>query len=320
MAGPDPPAPVGVIVGTLAGVAALAAMGAFLWRRRAVKNENVGPPPGPDAMVGENLERGGEHGEKTAVGSRLSIVLKHGNGSSGLSARRNSWHTETTRERDTPPPPYPDPRGVAADAYVDDCEPAATLSAAPRAAGAVRYRNEQTALPDGTKPIAGGVAKGDTTAQQQLLATATNSTANASTEERVEHATFASSPEEDAAPGEGGPPSAASVRKKSGDIGCGEAVMAAAHELAQHCQIPGVSEAATVLSILVRLVSDSQDNLGQGDANLKRCRSIVVMLERAAKVLGKVRGMAWRYLFYHLICRGCEFDTCSDGGSLSSSG
>ncbi|CAM9446055.1 unnamed protein product, partial [Hapterophycus canaliculatus] len=66
----------------------------------------------------------------------------------------------------------------------------------------------------------------------------------------------------------------------------GGAVVAAAQELAQHCQIPGVSEAATVVSILVKLVTDSQD-AARDDARLKRCRSIVMMLERAAKVLGK---------------------------------
>ncbi|CAN0560046.1 unnamed protein product, partial [Ectocarpus sp. 12 AP-2014] len=65
------------------------------------------------------------------------------------------------------------------------------------------------------------------------------------------------------------------------------AVLAAAEELAHHCQIPGVSEAATVVSILVHLVTDSRDSLSRGDGAVKRCRSIVMMLERAAKVLGK---------------------------------
>ncbi|CAM9704764.1 unnamed protein product [Ectocarpus sp. 12 AP-2014] len=80
----------------------------------------------------------------------------------------------------------------------------------------------------------------------------------------------------------------AGVRRTShGGVGYGQAVMAAAQELAQHCQIPGVSEAATAVSILVRLVSDGRDYAVRGDAGVKRCRSIVIMLERAAKVLGK---------------------------------
>lgn len=76
-------------------------------------------------------------------------------------------------------------------------------------------------------------------------------------------------------------------RTSDGGIGYGQAVMEAAQELTEHCQIPGVSEAATVVFILVRLVSDTRDNVGRGDAGVKRCRSIVMMLERAAKVLGK---------------------------------
>ncbi|CAM9829016.1 unnamed protein product [Ectocarpus sp. 8 AP-2014] len=71
--------------------------------------------------------------------------------------------------------------------------------------------------------------------------------------------------------------------------------MAAAQELAQHCQIPGVSEAATAVSILVRLVSDSRDYAVRGDAGVKRCRSIVMMLERAAKG-GDTNGEAARAL------------------------
>lgn len=73
-----------------------------------------------------------------------------------------------------------------------------------------------------------------------------------------------------------------------GGVGLGEAVMDAAQELAYHCLIPGVSEAAAAVSILVTLFSDGRDLNSGYDANLKQCRSIVLMLERASKVAGKV--------------------------------
>lgn len=76
-------------------------------------------------------------------------------------------------------------------------------------------------------------------------------------------------------------------RARQEDFGLGAAVMDAAQELANHCQTPGISEAATVVSILVNLVTDSRD--GESDARLRQCRAIVMMLERAAKVAGKVR-------------------------------
>ncbi|CAM9852438.1 unnamed protein product, partial [Ectocarpus fasciculatus] len=76
-------------------------------------------------------------------------------------------------------------------------------------------------------------------------------------------------------------------RRTSSGVGYGQAILTAAEELAHQCQIPGVSEAAKAVSILIHLVLDSRDLTSRGDAEVKRCRSIVMMLERAAKVLGK---------------------------------
>ncbi|CAM9095208.1 unnamed protein product [Ectocarpus sp. 6 AP-2014] len=73
--------------------------------------------------------------------------------------------------------------------------------------------------------------------------------------------------------------------RTSSGVAYGQAVLVAAEELAHYCQIPGVSEAATAVSILVHLVLDSRE-LTSG-TGVKRCRSIVMMLERAAKVLGQ---------------------------------
>ncbi len=69
-----------------------------------------------------------------------------------------------------------------------------------------------------------------------------------------------------------------------------------ATELAQNCQIPLVSEAATLMSLIVRLVSDSRDNNRGTKNGLARCRSVIILLRSAAKVIGKVRGDQWSLL------------------------
>lgn len=78
-------------------------------------------------------------------------------------------------------------------------------------------------------------------------------------------------------------------RSSAGGIGVARAVMEAAQELAQKSQIPGVCDAATLLAVLVNLVTDNMGNIEGVEWRIKRCRSILIMLERAARVLGKVR-------------------------------
>lgn len=70
-----------------------------------------------------------------------------------------------------------------------------------------------------------------------------------------------------------------------------KAVLEIAHKLARQSQCPGVSEAATLVSTLVNLISDGRSSSADVDARLKKCRLLVTMLERAAMVLGKVRGL-----------------------------
>ena len=67
------------------------------------------------------------------------------------------------------------------------------------------------------------------------------------------------------------------------------AVMAAAEGLAQQSFVPGVREAATVVSGLVKLAADHRSNAGDMEKRVRWCRSIVLTLERAGEVLGKVR-------------------------------
>ncbi len=148
----------------------------------------------------------------------------------------------------------------------------------------------------GTYPVlVGGDAK-HPAAKQSL--TATTSIASISTAEQAELgqyyqrvASAASVVDEDGTPGGAGNDIASSTsgqRGSRGDIGLGEVVLDAAKYLAHHCQIPGVSEAASVVSTLVTMVSDRRDIQSGGDSNLRQCRSVVRMLERASKVAGRV--------------------------------
>ncbi|CAM9373156.1 unnamed protein product, partial [Scytosiphon promiscuus] len=73
----------------------------------------------------------------------------------------------------------------------------------------------------------------------------------------------------------------------SGDLGLGQAVLVAAQELARSCQVPGISEAAGVLCIMANLFIDSRENDKASDTRLRQCRSIVMALKRAGKVVGK---------------------------------
>ncbi|CAM9404226.1 unnamed protein product [Ectocarpus sp. 12 AP-2014] len=154
-----------------------------------------------------------------------------------------------------------------------------------RASSAVRGRGRGDAAEDS----GGFVAEAEQSLPSLMT---TNSTAGVSTANRTaEVAGFGFSTEErdDGAPSAAAPaPAPAGGRRQtSSEVGYGQAVLAAAEELAHHCQIPGVSEAATAVSILIHLVLDSRDLTSRGEAAVKRCRSIVTMLERAAKVLGK---------------------------------
>jgi len=67
--------------------------------------------------------------------------------------------------------------------------------------------------------------------------------------------------------------------KRSTDIGMGRAVLESAKDLANSSQIPGVSELATVVSILVNLLVDNKGNKNSTDASIRRCRSLITLLK-----------------------------------------
>ncbi|CAM9535892.1 unnamed protein product [Ectocarpus sp. 12 AP-2014] len=143
--------------------------------------------------------------------------------------------------------------------------------------------------------LAGGIAKERSV---EGASTATRSTVNVSTIERAEldqlhrgqRVSSAASAAYDISPEALGGSGASSKDNRRGcrkGVGVGKVAREVALELAQNCHIPGVSEAATAMSVLVNMVVDSGED--DGDAKLKQCRSIVMVLERAAKVAEKDR-------------------------------
>ncbi|CAN0186405.1 unnamed protein product [Ectocarpus sp. 6 AP-2014] len=133
----------------------------------------------------------------------------------------------------------------------------------------------------------------------EKLPAATTSTANLSTAERDEVSQFHQrervagaapvsgelKPEEASSGGPGA--SSGPDHPNSADIGLGRAVLAAAQELAHHCQIPGVSEAATAVCMMANLVTDGRDNTRASESRLRQCSTVVMALKRAAKVADK---------------------------------
>ena len=74
------------------------------------------------------------------------------------------------------------------------------------------------------------------------------------------------------------------------------AVMEAASAVASSSSIPGVSEAARLISVLVTFVVDKTDNDAAGDWRVRWCRSIVAVLERASELMEKVSETSVRML------------------------
>lgn len=103
-------------------------------------------------------------------------------------------------------------------------------------------------------------------------------------------------------------------RSRGCGVGVARAVMEAARDLAQQSPVLGISEAATLVSILVSLVSDSKHSDRESEARMKRCRSIVALLQRAGKVLGKVRTVLLIFALF-----GCARCVSSRNSSYPSS-
>ena len=89
------------------------------------------------------------------------------------------------------------------------------------------------------------------------------------------------------------------ARKPVRGVGVAQAVIAAAQKLALTCTVPGVPEAARLIIILVNLLLDRSNIIGAAENTINRCRSVMHLLQRAARVLEEV-GVA----FCYSVCSG----------------
>ena len=265
-------------------VAALIALAGFLRRRRSHQKTTDAPAVllARDNGDDDHVERGLEQNPNFFPPAPAPIARP---------VQSSTEHPPTSTvaflavsDRDEEPPAYQDVasshRHTPAEADVNDGGGIKPRSApAPRDGGA----DEEDA--------AGGVTK---KSSETATVIPTVSTANMSTAEQEEVAQFRQSQRAaDAVAGGAtkealGASSSASQQNSGGDIGLGQAVLAAAQELARSCQIPGVSEAAGVLCIMANLFTDSRGNDQASKSRLRQCRSIVLALKRADKVVAKV--------------------------------
>lgn len=314
------------IVSAVAAVA-LIAFAVLGKRRRDAKQKAAQPSPIPPADDDDdNLEQGPD--QPHDVHSLAPAVLAVGRGGDELySQQRTPTEADEVCGRDIVPPsapvmlagPLQSSTEHAANAVEDQSPPHSTSphrqtpaeadgiddggivppSAPPSLAGRVQSSTEDAAQNGG----AGVIDKDaeDSSAEATTPSIATASTGNISTVESAELAEFpqrqsvadaasaaGGSRPEAASGGDTGASSAAERRSSDGDIGLSRAVLAAAQELAHSCQVPGVSEAAGVLCIMANLFTDSRENDKASDVRLRQCRSIVMALKRADKVVGKV--------------------------------
>ncbi|CAN0166390.1 unnamed protein product, partial [Scytosiphon promiscuus] len=284
---------VAAVVSAVTGVA-LVALAVLLKRRRASKQKTVYPPAVFPADDDDNLERG--HQEPRDVQSpAYEPVLASGKaGDKPPSHEHEAW-----RRRYVP---------AEADA-VDDLGISPPSALVPRDG---RVQPGAEGAKNGGRTYGAGLGGGEAVhhfaekMSTAALSTASSSAANMSTVERAELAQFfqrqsvyGGSKSVDASGGSSSASSATERNRAAYELRLGHAVLAAAQELAHHCQTPGISEAATAVCIMARLVTDGRDNDRTSDLRLRQCRSIVVALKRAAKVAdrgGDTMGEAARVL------------------------
>lgn len=94
----------------------------------------------------------------------------------------------------------------------------------------------------------------------------------------------------------------------SDGVGDADAVQDAAHILTDSCPLPLVTEAAALVSILAKLIGNSAGNAVERESKLKRCWSILKVLERSAEVLAKVMGSLSNYTIAKASLRNCEVE------------
>lgn len=285
-----------IISGVVSAVVGAVLIGLGLWLRRRRNGQNSNESSQPLPSKGRDLEHDLGLEPHTGAGFGTARIL----GDGGHPSVYNSGvsHPLNVHEKAVPQASNDDGAVAASNATTAGPAPKLESGPVPPASAAVAPQQASPKPPEQENGpgkdlglVLGSGDVKDSAAEQSW--TVTMSTANMSTAEQAELGQFnkrvasAASAIDEGTPGDTS--SSMSGRRGSrGGIDVGEAVMEAAQNLALHCQIPGVSEAAAVVSTLVTLVSDSRDLKSAVDSNLRKCRSIVRVLERASKVAGKV--------------------------------
>ena len=290
-----------IVAGVFSAVAgaALIALAVVLKRRRGSSLKTRPRTPAvPATHDDDSLER--RHAQPSGFfPPPYSAVAVAGGGGGNPSSRQN----KTRPRRQTPP----ETDGADGGCIVQPSAPPPLYEhAAPSAGDTSKAAAAQSRDPGGVGEYEARGQAEPTAATASIATTsasiATTSTANLSTAEREELAEFhqrqhagcadpvSGEPRGNDATGGGAPVTTpgADPLDSAGDIGLGQAVLVAAQELAHHCQIPGVSEAAGAVCIMANLVTDSRDNARASETRLRQCRTIVMALKRAARVADKV--------------------------------
>ena len=275
-----------------------------------VDGGSIIPPSAPASLDHEQVQSRAEHTE--------TVYATDDAGAAALAVEDGDEKSPTPQ--DSASSHWPAPEGADA-VFAGDTVPSS--APAPPDGAAAAAEDSGAGLAD-DEDAAGGP-------EDKSLATTTSiatvSTASMSTAEQEEVAQFRKRQRaEDAAPvagapkpggeasGGGGSPgayAAASRQSSASDVGLGQAVLAAAQELARSCQIPGVSEAAGAVCIMANLFTDSRENDKAGTTRLRQCRSIVLALKRADKVVGKVsREPAGFVASFEPLVASCRVNAC----------
>ena len=283
------------VISAVAGIAFIA-LAVVLKRRRDSKEQVTQIPGALSTHDEDNVELGTEKSTDVKLPS-YATVLAMGNADD----KPPFPHTNAALHRQTP-------TGASGVDGEDTAPPSAPASTDGRQARPSAERASNAAKARGTgltsEVVAGRYAEN---VFVEGASSTTASTADMSSPEREELHQFrqrqqrvadaatsvAAGPKLKDASGDGAGTSSAASRRKSagasaGAIGLGQAVLAAAQELAHHCQIPGVSEAASAVCIIANLVADGRDNGRANEARLRQCSTIVLALKRAAKVADRV--------------------------------
>lgn len=91
-------------------------------------------------------------------------------------------------------------------------------------------------------------------------------------------------------------------------LGIRHAMICAAQEVSLVSQIPGVAEVASLVIVLMNLLKDNAELTGAGDGTVKRCRSVLLLVKRAADVLDEVglscqldRKLCYSITWFHVV-------------------